>query len=123
MLLAERLPECPGTRKQALRSQDIVPRKRGTDPSPGRDSPEPRVEPEHGDPKHDSENDNRRAGGLRLLAEPPLALVQQVGAKLVHLPLQIDVTGSDVHPACHYTGHIRPCPGALQEGGWPHLSQ
>ena len=39
-----------------------------------------------------------------MLADPPLALVQQVAAKLVYVALQLDVAGFGVRPAGRFAG-------------------
>ena len=85
---------------------------RGSDPCRGRDSPEPRTKPEPGDPDYDSENNKRRAVGLHLLGDPPLALVEQIATKLVHLPLQIEIAGFGICRAGRFAGSVRVCKGA-----------
>jgi len=79
--------------EQARRSQEIVASCRRSDARLGRYNVEPGVEPEPGDSDHDAQNDEDRAVGFKLPADPLLALVQQVAAELVELSLQLNVAG------------------------------
>ncbi len=66
----------------------------------GCDSPELGAEPEPGDRDHDAEKDKGRSVDHQVPGDPPLALVQEVAAEFVDLPLQVQPRGTDVPAEC-----------------------
>ena len=90
---AGRLSNPSGSGGQARRNENIAASCRRSDTRFGRDGAEPSVEPKPAGRDHDAQNYKNRSVGFQLPADPLLALVQQVAAELVDLPLQLDVAG------------------------------